>query len=572
MTDTSDAAEMTRQGIGLLRAGDTQQAARILYQALQLAPRNQIAWFWLSGCFPDGERQRKCLENAITINPDSQIGKVAALRLERLRLSMSISPALPSSEARSNSLPGVTMAALPVPRPTPASDSTGVPAVPRFISAHQWLDERNIIIKNHHQSTERDTLIDKLAVFLGEHYHSLSGLCERIRRALSSRDPHAITLNLSDSLPSEIGTVTSFCKLLYEEYAFLASYVYIKKTKTVRLELLRSRGDIHLFFTGNWLERYVCVKIKQLLEKRNLHYTHLVNTEVILPKGHDFELDLLFLVEGQPLWIECKTGDIQRFIARYGSIRSELGIPKQRAFLVGLDITDEVTYNLTLLHHLTIVNQENFLERVSSALRLPSSVASDTEEQAVGSRLSSGRGRGDITTNRQSAIPESGAQAMPPRTFTLLKNAHLRPLPEYRRRFIKNLIEVMQELQQPVPLKEIRERVRSKYNIDHSEHISSTQAQDMFEAVLRGGFVLTAEGQMIRHFVPGVPAIRLTSTDAAEIERGCVESYVLALLMIDLAYFTSVANAHEFEHVVGACVPAKATIERLKQQVLTNAV
>lgn len=101
-----------------------------------------------------------------------------------------------------------------------------------------------------------------------------------------------------------------------------------------------------------------------------MKFTCLLNPQIAFPNGDDFELDLLFLIDGQSLWVECKTGDYQAYIAKYAETRKLLAVPKSRAVLVILGIPDDLTVNLTHLYDITVANENNFLERVAAAVGL----------------------------------------------------------------------------------------------------------------------------------------------------------------------------------------------------------
>jgi len=65
-------AEVLRQGIEAARAGRKTEARELLMQAVDLNPRNEIAWSWLSGIMEDLEDRIIACENVLTINPDNE--------------------------------------------------------------------------------------------------------------------------------------------------------------------------------------------------------------------------------------------------------------------------------------------------------------------------------------------------------------------------------------------------------------------------------------------------------------------------------------------------------------------
>jgi len=127
---------------------------------------------------------------------------------------------------------------------------------------------------------------------------------------------------------------------------------------------VQRNGKVINFFTGGWFERYVYQKISDLLIKNKLKFTHLANPQIILPNGDDFELDLLFLIENQPLWVECKTGEYQAYVQKYSNARKILNIPKNRSVLIILGISDDIAEKLTELYDITITNETKFMDLI----------------------------------------------------------------------------------------------------------------------------------------------------------------------------------------------------------------
>jgi len=228
------------------------------------------------------------------------------------------------------------------------------------LAVYDWLTSRNIVVKNYHEQDSTDKIIDELALFIGERFKNVFRLHELIRKNLSTGDTFA--LNLSSSSQTEVGDSTNLCNKLYS-YAFLSSYRYAKSSKMIYASVQRN-GKVINFFTGGWFERYVYQKISDLLIKSKLKFTHLANPQIILPSGDDFELDLLFLIENQPLWVECKTGEYQAYVQKYSNVRKILNIPKNRSVLIILGISDDIAEKLTELYDITITNETKFMDLI----------------------------------------------------------------------------------------------------------------------------------------------------------------------------------------------------------------
>ena len=401
------------------------------------------------------------------------------------------------------------------------------------LAVYDWLIAKGITVKNYREQSTVDMVFDQLATFLGERFKNLSRVHECIRRSLSTGS--SFKLNLSSASQAEIADSTQFCTMLHS-YAFLSSYKYNKYTKTI-YAIPQRVGKVINFFNGGWFERYIYLRILSLLSQNRLEFTCLLNPQITFSNGDDFELDLLFLVDNQPLWVECKTGDYQAYIAKYSNARKLLGIPKPRAILVILGIPDDLTTHLTNLYDITVANENNFLKVVCTAvgLRYPE------EQESI-------------------ALPHPPITAIPSSLSTLLKKAGLRPVPEYRQQVINEFIAVVKSLDQPTSMAEVKSVLARKVRA------SKSQLQDILNAIVRGGCLLDDDGRIVLSFTS--PFSKLVSDDPAVIESKCIESYVRTVLRVDPTYFENPRNIGEFERVVGGKAPDMATIRKLREQPL----
>jgi len=437
--------------------------------------------------------------------------------IRALRETLSGAPTLVRADVGENTEPAVA-------ETLPAVEE---PAEEAFLAVFEWLSSRGITVKNYKREETADAIFDQLAMFLGERFASLKRLHDQIRRHLSTGD--SFTLNLASSSQEEIANSTQFCTWLHQ-YAFLSSYRYNKYSKTIYAVPQRV-GKVINFFTGGWFERFVFLKVASLLSQHNVVYVHLLNPQISLPNGDDFELDLIYLMEDAPLWLECKTGDYQLYIPKYADVRPILAIPKERAILVVLGISDELSSQLTDLYDITVANENNFLALVAAAL--------------------------DFADIPYDATPTWPVQ--PGRLSTLLNKAGLRPLPEFRLPVIKELVKVASSMDEPRTLAEVKVVLAERIEI------SKSKLQDILNAVVRSGCLVDEEGQIVRSFT--VPFAGLISSDPLDIERKCMESYTLAVLRTDPGFFDDRNNIIEFEEVTGGQAPTPETIKFMKEQV-----
>lgn len=79
------AAELLRRGVDAAHAGQKAEAREIFMQVVELDPRNEMAWMWLSGLMDDLEDRIVACENVLTINPENHKTQLYMEDLKRRR-------------------------------------------------------------------------------------------------------------------------------------------------------------------------------------------------------------------------------------------------------------------------------------------------------------------------------------------------------------------------------------------------------------------------------------------------------------------------------------------------------
>ncbi len=233
----------------------------------------------------------------------------------------------------------------------------------------EWLTSRGIKIQRRpveesEEDREREKVLARLALFLGDRYPTLTRVYEKLKQSLSTK--RQFQLSLTDASQEEISNSTQFCTSL-KQYALLTSYHYKSEERRLRAKA-STEGWVQNFLTGGWLESYVMQKIQKALRSRNLPHEVVRGLQVVLPNGDQTELDVLVLVQGRVFWFETKTGDFQAHIAKYSKLKKTLGLSAKESFLVLLGVDKARARELSALHNVTVVNQATFLEAFLEAL------------------------------------------------------------------------------------------------------------------------------------------------------------------------------------------------------------
>lgn len=254
---------------------------------------------------------------------------------------------------------------------------------PSLSTLEPFLHSRGIKIKVQPALDPADRVIDSLSLYLGEHYNALSSLLKKIKRAMQSGA--SFTESLKDRPQQDISAVCQFCTRLYEvafleEYRYFRSPTYLIRAKTTTLP------QAQRFFSGQWLERFVLQKVKAAYAQvrsevtSRLSFEYLINPQITLPNGDDFELDVLAAIGTHVYWIEAKTGDYQQYVEKYARFARLLGVGPDHSFLVLTDISEDVCEKLSSLFPMTVCTLQSFEEKLLAVARNDTAQQSATTE------------------------------------------------------------------------------------------------------------------------------------------------------------------------------------------------
>lgn len=223
------------------------------------------------------------------------------------------------------------------------------------------LEQRGIKIFKQRQARAEDEF-DPIAIYLGKRY----SLLEKLQKAVKASIAHKtnFSFNLQGKSQEQIQVCTQYCNKLYRS-TLLSHYYYDKRRKIIRGNVQR-RGDIIQFLNGGWFERAILNQVKENFAEAETEF--LVNPHLEFANGDRFELDILFLANGELFWIECKTGNhYNDCLSKYCQHGEKLGVAKENAFLVGLGLSDRDAAKWTKLWTITVVNPEGLSAKISRA-------------------------------------------------------------------------------------------------------------------------------------------------------------------------------------------------------------
>jgi gas vesicle protein len=390
------------------------------------------------------------------------------------------------------------------------------------------LHTHQVKVESYKRSLPIDELLDNLAVTLGKEYASLEPLHQQIIRSLQTG--RKLSFSLANSSQAMINICTQFCQNLHGK-SLLESYHYDKKQKVIYATPQTGNPEITQFLTGGWFERFVYQKVANLLKSQGIKFQSLRNVHISLKNQDKFELDLLFLVNQQLIWIECKAGQqSSSYLKSYCDRKKFLVIPKERALLVSLKLSDAQTASWTKLWDITVANSNNFLDSINHALNAKPVQSYDVQNCSELAKL--------------------------------LKQKKLRSLPEYRHKIIDELVKIFADSNQILTMNQAKQKIALALEFDNSK------VHEILNAVIHANCLVDEHGNIVTSFMTPISALLFSET--AIIENRCVELYASIALSLDINYFNYPHNIAEFERIIGARIPDTSIIDQLKEQQKIN--
>lgn len=220
----------------------------------------------------------------------------------------------------------------------------------------QWFKNKDFVTEVNPDAMDTSGFFDEVAVELGDNYELLKIVSNTIKRRQVDKRTAYINFENCNYNPQQIESIKKFCKQLYK-YSFVAKYLYNSEENKIILHL-QSAVKIVNFFNGEWLEWYAFMKIAKFCHERKINFACTRNIIISLPDESKYELDVFCLIDGMPLFIECKSGEYRGFIDKYSRLRRKMLIDKPYFWFLISGETDEQLKGLTAMFDITFINEK----------------------------------------------------------------------------------------------------------------------------------------------------------------------------------------------------------------------
>jgi hypothetical protein len=372
-----------------------------------------------------------------------------------------------------------------------------------------WLKDKGILVESYtlSQTSVVEDALNKIAVQLGENYLSLAAFHAQLKYHSYPGRGIGFQVNLKNKTQEDIKINIDFATELNDFGFVRARCSNAEKLIHVGLD---HKEDFRHFIQGNWFERFIDCKVSQLLRAKELHYEYLLNPKGVFPNNKPYEIDQFYWVEGQPIWIECKSGkNHDNYLDQYSKAREILGVSKSQAFMVVLNIPPNQSEIRTQRWNITVTDQDTLLDKLDD--------------------------RFDEILHQKTAIADNLPQAstlIPERDP--LEATEIKPFPEIRRQILTALVALFANPDyQPKPLKAINRLLKDRLN----ESISLSKINRVQQAFMRAGLFYDRGKHSIalKHYYQAIARLRYANVE--QLERRFIEQHAKEVLKLDATFF-----------------------------------
>jgi hypothetical protein len=410
-----------------------------------------------------------------------------------------------------------------------------------------WLKSRNAEVNKYHQPEAGDEAIAQISMFLGNNYSDLQKIYKHIKyQTKAGDDKLRFTFKENDS-KEYVTTIKKFCELLSNNDLLKK---YHPHNRIIYGNIRIENSNINLL-DGLWLERFLEGAIGNVLQKNAIHYQSLMNVQGSFGKATKYELDILFLVKGNPILVECKTYVSEAELSKFSRKVHKLNIDPKNAFFITTELNQQAnSTNYKPDFHL--VDISNFRQAIANRLGLA------YEPQLV-SNSSEILHQSEAKANKQTSL----TQQLETLNNSKLKKRNLRPLPEIREVALKEMCNLLANLQEPLTLSQIQGKLAEVLST------SKSSINDIMRAVVFSECFLNENKEAIYSF--NIPISSFVSLEPLVFEQKCLESYASSILSVDGNYFENPDNIRDFEETTQGKAPLPDTIKMLVEKLVVRA-
>lgn len=232
----------------------------------------------------------------------------------------------------------------------------------------QWFAKQNISPEFDFSTVDMSGYFDEAAAELGGKFHITKDILGRIGWAY--RNNHTgLNLSLDKLSQQDAQLLNNMCRQFYSHTLF-SKYIYQKQEKIVRLNLQNATAIKH-FFSGGWLEWFALGKMLAEAKQRGKNYAFSCARGVKVRFANEdlHELDVIFMpVGGQPIVVECKSGEFRRDIEKCVRLKKRLNLSDDRFVILAADLEESQAAALDSMYGITFVTPKTLMKHIRTVM------------------------------------------------------------------------------------------------------------------------------------------------------------------------------------------------------------
>ncbi|MEM7064317.1 MAG: DUF1887 family CARF protein [Cyanobacteria bacterium P01_B01_bin.77] len=403
-----------------------------------------------------------------------------------------------------------------------------------------WFQSRNVELQGSYQPEPAiDELLDDLAVYLGDNYEILESFYKKLKFSLGKRCPFP----LQDKSQKEISIHNLFFKKLKD--SSLLSKGFYNKSDKILIATTQNREDVKFFLEGGWFERFVYYKIVDFLDSIGADYQVLRNLDITYENEDHFELDIFFMIQGQPLLVECKAGkQFDSGIETFAKHKQRLSLQPENAVFVALELEERLTAVRTKRMGVTVANKDILLSHIEQLLT-SMGIGQDAEAVLTEAALEDSSLSMDTFAVVVDADAPDNADTVDLKQVFSKKKINLAP--EHRKVVISELIQMFQERDIALNFTQLIREIKDKLE-NTPNKLSRNRLTEILDTLRRSRCFLTKSKRPVLNV--GKPIERLTSININTLEQRCLRHYMKEVSKeVGPDFFDDPANIAQFNQL-----------------------
>ncbi len=134
----------------------------------------------------------------------------------------------------------------------------------------------------------------------------------------------------------------------------------MKQDKIIKVKL-QTATPVRQFFMGGWLEWFALNTVVENVLAKKVKFSVARSAKIRFQNEDLHELDvILYTQNGEPVMIECKSGEYRKDLDKYLNLRKRLNIPAQNYILLVLDINDAQAKSMSSMYEFNVCYTQYF--------------------------------------------------------------------------------------------------------------------------------------------------------------------------------------------------------------------